>query len=379
MVQNYFMSEYIRKIFFYDCAIDNNFIYFPLANYNALCKANLLSGKCEIIDMFPDEDNSPLLYCGIYKVDNLLLFGVSRGKNRILIYDICKKIFYKINIEGIEKKWLEFNGNQVVNYNGKLYIFTFGLVVININLKDLKATYKSYTDKRLLDDEIGQIKCIKDKVYVPMKNQNYIYSFDLVNETFEKYYINCDINGIATLEYDGINFWMTGKNRGIYKWNKEKNEINKYDFFPANLKKIIDCEYNWFSDSVYYKSSIFFIPAFANMIIEFDLRNNTIYEIQISNEEESEESIYQDGRFFWQKYLNAKRKNDKLLLMSSKRKCIYLLDMNSHEYKEVELQYCQNLLIRKKMLGLSNLKEEMFLNGIRDYIELIIGCGDELS
>jgi len=31
------------------------------------------------------------------------------------------------------------------------------------------------------------------------------------------------------------------------------------------------------------------------------------------------------------------------------------------------------------MLGLSNLKEEMFLNGIRDYIELIIGCGDELS
>ena len=115
------------------------------------------------------------------------------------------------------------------------------------------------------------------------------------------------------------------------------------------------------------------------MIIEFDLRNNTIYEIQISNEEESEESIYQDGRFFWQKYLNAKRKNDKLLLMSSKRKCIYLLDMNSHEYKEVELQYCQNLLIRKKMLGLSNLKEEMFLNGIRDYIELIIGCGDELS
>ena len=53
--------------------------------------------------------------------------------------------------------------------------------------------------------------------------------------------------------------------------------------------------------------------------------------------------------------------------------------MNSHEYKEVELQYCQNLLIRKKMLVLSNLKEEMFLNGIRDYIELIIGCGDELS
>lgn len=34
------------------------------------------------------------------------------------------------------------------------------------------------------------------------------------------------------------------------------------------------------------------------MIIEFDLRNNTIYEIQILNEEESEESIYQDGRFF---------------------------------------------------------------------------------
>lgn len=44
------MEDYIRKPFFYDCVVDDEKIYFPLANYNALCSTNIQSGLTEIID-----------------------------------------------------------------------------------------------------------------------------------------------------------------------------------------------------------------------------------------------------------------------------------------------------------------------------------------
>jgi hypothetical protein len=44
-----------KKTFFYDCVVDDEKIYFPLANYNALCSTNIQSGLTEIIDFFPNE------------------------------------------------------------------------------------------------------------------------------------------------------------------------------------------------------------------------------------------------------------------------------------------------------------------------------------
>lgn len=377
MIQECDLSAYLKKCFFYDCAIENDTIYFPMANYNALCRADLKKGKCEIIDIFPDEDNSKLLHCGIFKVDNYLLISVSRGKNRFLIYDLGENKFNVIQTNGIDKSWLEFTGNQVVIYGDYLYIFPYKLVVLKVNISSLTAQYIKYPNILPEDDSLGQVLRVNDIVYLPLMNNNIIYTFDLRNESFDKICLNIDINGIATIEFDGNIFWLTGKNRGLYAWNKDSNVVTKYDRFPKGFGRIIDCEYNWFSYSIYFENYLYLIPAYANMIVRYDIKNQEMQEVHISNEEESEETIRRPGRFFWAKYLKAKRINNKILLVSSKTKKIYILDMHTQKIEKIDLDLYQDMSYKRTILELGIVKEEIYTNGLKDYLHVLIENGDD--
>ena len=376
MSQGLTLDKYVKKCFFYDCAIDNDTIYFPMANYNALCKANIRNGLGEIIDIFPNEDNQSLLHCGIYKADNYLLISVYKGKNRLLIYDVCEKNFEVIHTDGIEKSWLNFTGNQIVSYGSYLYIFPYRLVVLKINMNKFTAEYFTYPDIKPEEDTLGQVLRVKNKVYLPLMNRNIIYTFDLENETFNKVCLEIDINGIATIEFDGNDFWLTGKNRGLFSWNKEKSLYTRFDIFPKGFGKIIDCEYNCFSDSIYFENYLYLIPAYANMIVRYDIKNKKMHEIYVSDEEENEKTIKQPGRFFWAKYRMAKRINDKIILLSSKTKHMYILDMRTQKMEKIDLDLHQDMSYKRKILGLGSINEDVYTNGLEDYIKVLIE-GDE--
>ena len=44
----------LQRPFFYDVAIEENTIFFPIMRFNALCKGSLINDEVEILNIFPD-------------------------------------------------------------------------------------------------------------------------------------------------------------------------------------------------------------------------------------------------------------------------------------------------------------------------------------
>lgn len=365
------MEDYIRKPFFYDCVVDDEKIYFPLANYNALCSTNIQSGLTEIIDFFPNEKNEPLLYCGIYRLNNKLLLSPYMGKSGLLLYDLEEKTFSPIDIDIKDKKIINFRGNRVVHYKDDLFVFCFVPVILKINLSNKKIQYIKYPQLNTDKNVIGQITCRDQKVYISCSVRNIIFIFDLQNESFRYEYLANTINGINTIAIDGNNLWMTGKKKEVLMWNTENNTINCFREFPQRFCKIYDIDEGLFSDSILFENQLFLIPLYANMIVKFDIDKTAMEEIFIPDEEEDENSLRKKGRFFYAKYNLVKRVDENLFFISSKTKNIYILNMRSSEITILKTKLIQCKEYQKEILSKDIIREEYFTNGLKDFINVI--------
>ena len=365
------MDDYIRKPFFYDCVVDDEKIYFPLANYNALCTTNIQSGLTEIIDFFPNEKNEPLLYCGIYRLNNKLLLSPYRGKSGLLLYDLEEKTFSTIDTDIKDRKIINFRGNRVVHYKDDLFVFCFVPVILKINLCNKKIQYIKYPQLNTNENVIGQITCRDQKVYISCSIRNIIFVFDLQNELFQYEHLDYTINGINTIAIDGNNLWMTGKKKEVLMWNTQNNIINCFKEFPQRFCKICDIDEGLFSDCILFENQLFLIPSYANMIVKFDIDKTVMEEIFIPDEEENENTLRKKGRFFYSKYNLVKRMNEKLLFISSKTKNIYILNMRSLEITILKTELVQCKEYQKEILSKDIIREEYFTNGLKGYISII--------
>lgn len=367
--------KYSRKMFFYDCIWDEDVIYYPAVNFDALCRTNLTSGVTEIIEMFPvKEQQNVLLYAGIYKTGRFLILGpVRTRRSLLLIYDLQSGKFIEIVVEKDKKTWFNFREEQVMEVGNFLYIFPYVSVIIKINLINYMIEYLGYPQLGLAEEKHGQLVKIGQSIYIPLCNRPKIYKFDLLTEKFFVFEVSCDIRGIDTLCYDGEKFWLSGIEKGIYSWNEQTNECRKYLDFPTGFDKFINLASEtgkWFSHSIYFEDAIYFIPFYANMIVKFELRQCKMHEIFIPNEEEQFEELNRKGRFSWGKYAVAKYRNGKILLLSNKSKVVYILDLKNSALEKINLtlkNYEQKIDWKEK------LTEIQCQNGIFDLVKYIIG------
>ena len=106
-------TKSIRRPFFYDMIMDNNNVYFSLAQYNALCQASLVDDQIEIINTFP---NMPAYkwrgYVGVYKLQERLLLSSAEQEDNLLLYDLSNESFSRI----INNKKISFYSFQVFDY-----------------------------------------------------------------------------------------------------------------------------------------------------------------------------------------------------------------------------------------------------------------------
>ena len=108
---------------------------------------------------------------------------------------------------------------------------------------------------------------------------------------------------------------------------RKKNVSMYFNTFPFKFKKLVNRKEEegfWFSSSITYGNSIYFIPCDANMVIEFDIENGEANEFYIEDEWEEKEDI-RIGRFSAIKYMGAKKKDNILMMLSNKNKNLILL------------------------------------------------------
>ena len=108
--------------FFYDCVIENNKIYFPLADFNALCEGDLTNDQISILDVFPDTPlNKSISFPGIYKHgDNMLFTSYKNCDNDILMYNMRQHKYFKFS----NKDGLLLYSDTVFKKDDNIYIIS---------------------------------------------------------------------------------------------------------------------------------------------------------------------------------------------------------------------------------------------------------------
>lgn len=334
-------ADYYHRLFFSDCLWEDNRIYYPLANYNLVCSTDIYTGETAV-DQINDEEEKleTFTYVGIYSWKNYYILSPGRTKRSALcIYNKDSKECFFIPVEEEKKVWANFRGDKVFAFGKYIYIIPDYLVIVRVDTEKWEIEYIYYPDMEPAEGPTGQAACIGERVYIPLRCRSKIYEFNLQTEKLEPIMVDSELQGIDTLCFDGRLFWMTGIGRMICSWNKETGESKAYKNLPENLKTNDGSEESKgdmsFSRSIAYRNAVYFVPWFANMLIEF--KDGEITEIPLPEEEESEFTIHRTGRSGGMKYCVIKQKDNKLLLVSAKNRWIYILDLDTKKVDIVKI------------------------------------------
>lgn len=331
--------DYLQKLFFYDCVWDNDKIIYPAINNNILCETNIVTGETKIIEIF-DEINKECLFVGIYKWNKYFILSSFYAKSALTFFDMESEEYIYINVDEEKHKWLNFREEDIIVFNKYIYIFSIELVIMKVDIEQKKIEYLFYPNIKPGDDFRGKIVKLYNKIYVSIRHSDLLYKFDLENEHMDIIDLNLNIKGINTLCFDGQLFWMTGAEKKIYSWNENSSENISYCEFPEKFEKIFGGESKecfWFANSFVYNECIYFVPGYANMLLEFDKKNGIFKEIIITDEEETEKSIGRKGRVSTAKYVVSKQKENILMLLSARNKNLILVNLENKKIEKINI------------------------------------------
>lgn len=218
------MSEKIRvsKPFFYDCMIENNIIYFPLANYNAICKASLHSDQADIMGVFPNIPAYEMVsYAGVYKYKEYFLFSPNPkvGKN-ILLYNSLECKFSELKVENSY-----FRSDDVFENNEYIYIVSrtnaeiYKVDMQNASIKRIK--YKEFSSDTV---EIGELVRKGNSIFISLNSGRIMVIFDMDREEFQYIKYPSNLAGISTICFYRGEWWITGADKKVYCWKLGEDE-----------------------------------------------------------------------------------------------------------------------------------------------------------
>lgn len=330
-------TEYERTPFCYDFIVDSHTIYFPQTEYGRICQCDLDSNTRKVRDYFWEEVETRAAYIGIYRYKQYLFFSPKNAKRAgIAVYNLETAEWKNIEVEEEKKERLNFRANTVFEYNNFLYIFSKKLMVFKIDLTDWSIQEIYHQNNSVKDYGRGELVKHENIIYVPVTEKGMIYCFDLKQGRFIKEILVEHIDGIETLCFDGEYFWITGKNGEIYIYDDNFHLYEKLERMPTGfVSNIVGNGREAFSCSVYYQGQIWLFPSHANMILKIDKRSKFIKEIKIEEEQESDASIHQKGRYFLMKYGVVRTVGKYAYTISSMTKNFYEINMKTEKVRKL--------------------------------------------
>lgn len=219
--------------------------------------------------------------------------------------------------------------------------------IIKLNLRNHKKEEVRIPDLKEKQGSYGDSKQVDDSIFLLVKDEPRIIEYNLVENIFKTYDVECSHKGFITMAFDGTFFWLTGKGKDLVQWNKAFRKTEGIFQLPDDLEcfeydaSISDLRwYNKeffgeeslipFSRSFYIDKHIVLIPFRANCILAFDLDKMEFKKVLIDNEQENYRKIggYDAGWFrLKHKYLvEGIDQEKKLHIFSIKRRMTYIIE-----------------------------------------------------
>lgn len=282
------------------CIKYGNLVYCIPEYGNCIWCYNILFSEWRVISVVTNQENS--------------IMAVSLGRYREIYY------FYSINfgcIYGLELK------------TGKIYSYC-------INMKDEICIYTG-----------GVL--VGDSAYFIFEG-NIICEFDLNIHKEIRYDLTHIDDEVCEIGSDGRLFFLTGKKKKVYIWDKRSNEVDIIDELPGSFaiydfwekREVIDCNdikksSDVFSAIIYVSNKVWLIPKTGSQILYYDQSDRKINKFNIQDEDESEETLDLHFRLMAIKfYLLYVRKQRFLGIYSYKNKCVLEIDSVNMSYKRLD-------------------------------------------
>lgn len=280
--------------------IEENNAWFVDGERDILFKMDLSTNQGEFIARLPNDldlkfrQNSR---CIKYKNDIICMPYLGKY---IWIYHMNK--FEKITIEN--STGMNILINNFWQFENKLFAISIGLKqIIEINIEQRKIdSYYSLNDR---DIQIaGSIK-VENKIFLVSAVSNQIYEFDLKTKKWIEYGLKSIQDKLYAICFDGSKFWLSGYNKAVYLWDKERNSVEIIKDFPesfgiydytGNNKDLLDYETTVYDTPVFIDIKflgkyIWFIPFKTNKIIYINKDTFEISNLNMINEYETKDTL----------------------------------------------------------------------------------------
>ena len=318
-------------------------------NTNGLFQLSWEDGEYELLTCFPD-GNGFFAYvisdkCHKYK-NNIFCFPC-RG-DMIWVYDLSNRKLDKIPIE--YGKGREIGISMVVEDSDILFAVANGLnmiLEIDAEKKTVLNNFEIISGENQINTSVAGV-VVNKKWYFIVTDKNRVCEFDLKTKNIHLYSIEKD-KGINTISYDGKFFWLSGKTKEIFRWNKDNDEIYVVSDFPTDFGRYeVDEKDNFFicykekysqpifRNSICMGNAIWFIPHETNQIIYIDKDTCKLNSFLIEEEEENDSTWQRESKTKYR--LEYIQKDQYIFLYSYKNKCYLKIDTVKFTIDYINLQ-----------------------------------------
>lgn len=335
--------------------IENNDAWFVSGEDNILFHVDLSTGKCDNEACLPESNEKA--YClnpNCFKRDRDI-FCIPGFEQCIWVYNLDNHIFTKIGIDKPKEPfgrgfWILGDAVYIVpgNWNKVIEMSISQRVITNY-----------YTICK--NDSIQRSTLVGDKIYAASTGFGRIYQFDLFTKEMNTIFFPDMEKKCNTICFDGKRFWMSGYQKELYVWDKERDNFTIISNFPEgfeipDFRRDIDknsnmAEMPMFSYSVVVGRYIWFIPRLAEKIVYVDVKNETLFLFDIFEADETKEQYLARVDLGLGNYLLEYVRDERYIgLFSTRNRRIVEIDAEqlSFQWKEYYLsdkyiQYCGKL------------------------------------
>ncbi|MEE1258107.1 MAG: hypothetical protein UHN47_16575 [Lachnospiraceae bacterium] len=255
-------------------------IWFPGANINGLFVYHKKTKETKYISKLLDGKADDM--CGILGMiqnDNKF-YILPYLSEQILIYDLNNGLEKKINIG--KKALLK----QAVIYKEKKCMYLFGdgdSYKLDMETQVVHAIVNSFADKNsgLGAMVFGDKPCVVgNAVFYPAAMGDAVLEFDMEQERFILHELQKRNNRYNTILFYGNDFWLSGNQKQIIRWNKENKEEEIFAAFPEDFALRNEKDTFLFTISIALGNEIFFMPWNANMLLKMDLVEHKLKKVK---------------------------------------------------------------------------------------------------
>ncbi len=222
--------------------------------------------------------------------DSLGYMGVSQCEGKIYFFpyyanEIC---VYDIKCKNVEYKECNYRYITCAVSCGKRIFFwaddqkvIFYFDVDQDIQREVKLPNEIHTNAGC-----GGCVVFRGKLYMPAKEKGTIICVDTLTLDVDLLVIPNENMSFKTIDFDGENFWLSGTEKRIVKWNLEKKVQGEYSLRNLEERKIVMAWDSYFYSSRIFKGYVYFSPFKAKQLIRIHIQSGRIEQILEMRENE---------------------------------------------------------------------------------------------